>query len=310
MNDSQVMDMQMTPKEAPHASEPVPHPERVSVLYGDRLCTRCNYNLIGQPVLREPHYQLLIVRCPECATVASLQDYPQMGRWAGRWSVILNGLWLLVILAVTFAGFGAMVGPSAAFTEEVTDIYDNELRANWNDWYVATFDTAPTSSWWRPDKFDEWLAANPADQILANTGGLWAAIWHPELLFFLIPLSVAFVYGCFVSVGLIHLKRKMLMTLSVAVLGLGVMVMASVWWGVQEYPPNQFGDLSFVQVGLPLLAIVFTGCWMMITCGALAGRSIARMLVRIMLPPRLRLSVSVLWTTDGLEAPCREMIRT
>ena len=41
---------------------------------GDRFCTGCNYNLIGQRVVREEHYSLFIVRCPECATVASVQD--------------------------------------------------------------------------------------------------------------------------------------------------------------------------------------------------------------------------------------------
>ena len=66
--------------------------ERVSVTYGDRLCTHCHYNLIGQPVLREPYYSMLIVRCPECGTVAAMQEYPQLGRWANRWSVISDSL--------------------------------------------------------------------------------------------------------------------------------------------------------------------------------------------------------------------------
>ena len=60
--------------------------ERVSALDGDRLCTNCHYNLIGQPVLREPYYQMFIVRCPECATVAALQEFPPLGRWSHRWA--------------------------------------------------------------------------------------------------------------------------------------------------------------------------------------------------------------------------------
>ena len=61
----------------------------VSILVGDRLCTKCGYNLTGQPVLREPHYEMLIVRCPECGAVAALQEYPVLGRWAGRWAALL-----------------------------------------------------------------------------------------------------------------------------------------------------------------------------------------------------------------------------
>ena len=40
--------------------------QRIAILIGDRFCTRCAYNLVGQSVLREPHYNMLIVRCPEC----------------------------------------------------------------------------------------------------------------------------------------------------------------------------------------------------------------------------------------------------
>jgi hypothetical protein len=46
---------------------------RISTLIGDRLCIKCGYNLVGQPIMRETHYDMLILRCPECATVASVQ---------------------------------------------------------------------------------------------------------------------------------------------------------------------------------------------------------------------------------------------
>ena len=80
--------------------------ERLSVLVGDRLCTRCGYNLAGQPVLREPHYKLLIVRCPECADVASLQEYPLLGRWVGRWAAIIAAVWILVVIGMFIGSAG------------------------------------------------------------------------------------------------------------------------------------------------------------------------------------------------------------
>ena len=42
--------------------------ERIAVVTGTRLCIRCGFNLTGQMILREPAYDLLIARCPECGT--------------------------------------------------------------------------------------------------------------------------------------------------------------------------------------------------------------------------------------------------
>ena len=58
----------------------------VSVLTGDRACISCGFNLVGQQVTREPVYGMLLVRCPECNTAASLQEYPLLGKWASRWA--------------------------------------------------------------------------------------------------------------------------------------------------------------------------------------------------------------------------------
>ena len=61
---------------APSAGHRGPGPEtRVDVLSGDRCCARCGFNLYGQTIIREPHYGLLMVRCPECGTAAAMQEY-------------------------------------------------------------------------------------------------------------------------------------------------------------------------------------------------------------------------------------------
>ena len=91
--------------------------ERVSALVGDRLCTKCGYNLTGQPVVREPHYGMLIVRCSECATVASVQEYPLLGRWAGRWAMLAAAMWFAASTVFLFATGGAIFGFSMAIVE-------------------------------------------------------------------------------------------------------------------------------------------------------------------------------------------------
>ena len=54
------------------------------------------------------------------------------------------------------------------------------------------------------------------------------------------------------------------------------------------------GGLTGVTLGYLMIPL---------TAGLLLGRSLARLLVRALLPPRLRYSLALLWTTDGLELP-------
>ena len=65
-----------------------PTPRAVS---GDRFCTRCGYNLVAQPIVREERYEMLIVRCPECGAVAAIEQYPMLERWARRWAALSSG---------------------------------------------------------------------------------------------------------------------------------------------------------------------------------------------------------------------------
>jgi hypothetical protein len=37
--------------------------------------------------------------------------------------------------------------------------------------------------------------------------------------------------------------------------------------------------------------------------GVLLGRKLARLMVRLTLPPRMRTALAILWTRDGLPAP-------
>lgn len=85
---------------APAPSAPGP----CGVIRGERLCTGCSFSLAGQPVTRDPQYNLLIARCPECGTAASLQEYPGLSRWATRLAALCAvgyALAIIVLLAVT-----------------------------------------------------------------------------------------------------------------------------------------------------------------------------------------------------------------
>ena len=75
----------------------------LGVIRGERYCTACSFPLLGQPVTRDPRYNLLIVRCPECGTAASLLEYPNLSRWATRLAALLA-----VVYAITI--FGLLAG--------------------------------------------------------------------------------------------------------------------------------------------------------------------------------------------------------
>lgn len=102
-------------------------PERVSVVSGDRACGSCGFNLHGQNVVREPHYAMLMVRCPECGQVASLHEYPVLGPWAKRLGFVLAAGWLLAMLAAVVATTGALMGGSLISSRAVLSGVASEI---------------------------------------------------------------------------------------------------------------------------------------------------------------------------------------
>lgn len=83
---------------------------QVGVVELDRYCQRCGYNLITQPVRREPRLDVLIVRCPECGRFESTTDVHARRLWLSR----LLKVALVVWIAVALLSFGAACGLLAA----------------------------------------------------------------------------------------------------------------------------------------------------------------------------------------------------
>lgn len=291
----------------PVAKQSPPHSrgeERVSVMYGDRLCTTCHYNLIGQPVLREGHYNLLVVRCPECATMASLQEYPQLGRWENRWAIFLSGVWIILLLAFAAGGLGMTFGMSGGFTGETVYHFQDELRSHWETWHKAAYpDVSITSRWRNPDDFDEWMKLHPPSTMLAELGGAKKMLARPELLLYTFPIFAAGVMGIFWSVALLHRRRLTMLGASIGLLLIAGGLFGTAWWQIAQQSINSFDEIAWIQLGMPLMATVLLICWGLFTFMLMFGRSIARRLVRVLLPPGLRRPLSVLWLADGLTPP-------
>jgi len=112
-------------------------PHRVSVLVGDRFCATCGFNLVGQTVVREPHYHMLMVRCPECGTAAAMQEYPMLGRWANRWARVLAVLLLLVCTVFTIGASFACWGVSMPSVYAMVQPLSERLGEEHVKWQIA-----------------------------------------------------------------------------------------------------------------------------------------------------------------------------
>ncbi len=287
------------------------HEQRVSVLVGDRLCINCGYNLTGQAVLREPHYQMLIVRCPECATIASMQEYPLLGRWANRWAGVAAALWLGFLL-IMWVGSGAAMFGVAMWAEQLAPLkYADQLQLQWQQWAANQMpSTAPVRrmgiSGSTTDFSSWWALQDPAAKLSAAGGPLAAMDWKLMLLgspWLMVPL----IFGVFWAVALMNRKRVGLL-----IWGLMVMLVAGAFAALAIAAIRDDGRSGYAwsghfiaeqQVGPTALLMGLILQMPAMALGLIIGRPFARTMVRILLPPRLRNSLAMLWLCDDKPLP-------
>jgi hypothetical protein len=299
-----------TPPQAPPAAPGPPPPaatgangppeRRVSVLGADRACTRCAFNLFGQSVVREPHYGLLIVRCPECGTVASLQEYPLLGRWANRWAALLAGLWFLLITAGTLAvagvitgfTFGASLGASLDLAETIKNAYIAHETAQGKDPNAINW-------WWINDA--NWWQAQDKRKFIADAGGWLGAVRWRSFTIWLAGGAMLFVFASAWAVLMAH-RRGLRLVLTT----LPMLLFALVFWVLSQTGGSTFmstHDLAASMLWPVVLPLSLLCAAASLFAGVLLGRRLARLVVRAALPPRLRVPLSWLWTCDGLAPP-------
>lgn len=295
----------------PHNDAPgEPDEVCIAILSGDRLCVGCGYNLTGQRIIREPHHGLLIARCPECGQVTSIQEYPLLGRWATRWGVILATLWFILVLAAWPLSAMIMFGFAVETAEKGSLRYGGEIRRLYRDARTRS-PTAPQTTpagGTRPPTtatadFQAWWETQDQDVLLADSGGWFRAVDWRGLLMWLPAGLLAFALGWFWSIVLLHLRRRALLLWGVAVLALAaVFVMGVILdWSNDEYP--RAWDAGRAELGPPLLFLTLAWCAIALTAGLLLGRSLTRFMIRVLLSPRFRGPLAVVWTADGLAPP-------
>jgi|GEM_PF-1353801 len=348
----------------------------------DRACIGCGFNLFGQPVIKEEHYNLAIARCPECGEVAAIQTYPTMSHWVNRFRAIIGAGWVVTLIAaiainsliIMGMSFGAVDIASEKLSEEIgfahsrwveaqslaaieeqkrvrdsmnpvesePVVIESESSNTVEDPEVVTTDSAlqnrvsgsvattingitttvttesdgstttstsingvQTSSLmggsyrWTTIS-NNWIE-NELGPMLEQKGGLWANV-NREFLIMMIPIAiVSMIAGIFWSVALLGSRRRVAIIIPILVsfLALVLVVSTSLSDSMMSYASEVARDhLTFIIGPIMVICAAIFGL-----LGVYIGRSVARFVVLVSLPPRSRVSLSILWTRDGLALP-------
>jgi hypothetical protein len=280
----------------------------VGTIGADRVCIRCGFNLFGQNVINEPHYGLSICTCPECGQVASLQTYPLMSKWINRWRALIGTAWV-VLLVFVFLLQLSLVGTYAnSMSQEASMNLAIEIGKAYDEFEGTQGNTTQASSWaYMGEQRYSWLnmptdfANLTAPGIIEEQGGVLALLdWG--FMFYIIPVGIAaIVFGVFWSNALLGASRKratlvpVLMGVIIVLLGYIPEFYQPVQGSAQVFAMEYYE--SFITPFGMLVQLPF------ILFGIFIGRSFARLIIALTLPPRLRAPFSIFWTRDGLELP-------
>jgi len=321
----------LTKKQAHPQGQPTP----TTFITGDRLCASCGYNLIGQAISREPHYGLLIARCPECGVTAAVQEYPLLGRWAHRWALVLAAVWLLLMVAGWVGTSGMLMGLGLAASETAAQPYSSfiqqvfsqvESQAKLQAAAGTTPNSGPTTSL-PPGTiviqrsgglqqittiggllggsagFEKWWAAQDHADLLRQAGGWRVGLTAQTIVVWVFSALAMLAVGWVWATILVQLNRRRLLLWGGLILLLAAVFAAVpiieclttepswVWIAGRNQMTPSYLTMS--------MAIFFAG----LAVGLCTGRSVARFMIRMLLPPRMRYSLAVLWTCDGHDLP-------
>lgn len=274
----------------------------------DRPCARCGFNLFGQPIVREPHYGLVAARCPECGQLAALQEYPALGKWADRWAKLLAAAWVLVLIGALGALFGPMVGFNFVLLESSSNGLGHTIGSRFTEWQqsqsmgVIQQQVFYGSGAWTPVEVDWWQEHRT--QILEEFAADPRRVPQGATLVWVLLGLVCLCAGVFCSVSLLGARRRVALVIGAIPVVLAVSI---AWWSgpSMAWGTNTIMARDAARIELRSTVLPFTGALMTVALliGVWQGRRIARAVVRLSLPPRMRSALAILWTRDGLPAP-------
>lgn len=248
-----------------HCGDPI-----VAYVEVDRYCPKCAYNLRTQPVRRDGPTQLLVARCPECGSFEAVANTMTSAKpWLNRLAGLALLMWILILLSSIF-GFSLAQGAVSIATLE-----------GFTTWQQIQ---APSPTAGTRGTYQRVLRTDYRTREYKLIMGL-AIFGSFSLAFLLIALLV---------VACHHWRRPVFACFAVVHT---FVVSALVWEIWQADMPGLFdwGKQYIVGFAIVRLIAALLAVW--------AGRPLARLTVRILLPPRIRSTLAFLWLADGLEPP-------
>ncbi|UCE59961.1 MAG: hypothetical protein JSU63_21265 [Phycisphaerales bacterium] len=253
---------------------PRPHDRAIACIDLDRFCENCAYNLRTLPVHRDAHTGIPVVRCPECGQFQSANDgATALKPWLDRaTSLVLAGWILLIIFAFFMLGLGEG-SISYATLDELTLPGGYERRQ---------LGPGSTSFTWT-----------------GSYGPLEVETDYPMYGFFIalivsVSLAMAFAGGMVVVVVFPHWPRLAGAGLLLVMPLVAAAIVAVVWY---HEAPHLF------RWGLPYTVAHLCAQTVGGLAGVVFGRPLARLGVRVFLPPSVRPRLAYLWLADNKPLP-------
>ncbi len=240
----------------------------------DRYCPKCAYNLRTQPVRRDGPTQLLVARCPECGAFDAVAGTMTATKpWLSRLATLGLLMWILAVLGAIFglslAQGAVTIGTIAGFT-------------TWQQIQGPIVTTGSFRSTYQRVLKPDYRGRN-YDFIIT------LAVFGSFVLAFLLVAMLVVVCH--------HWGRAVVACFAVVHTSV---VSAFVWEIWEQDMPEliDWGKEYIVGFALVRLIGALSAVW--------AGRPLARLTVRIFLPPRVRSVLAFLWLADGLDLPRKE----
>ncbi|HUU82253.1 MAG TPA: hypothetical protein VM243_02000 [Phycisphaerae bacterium] len=238
----------------------------------DCFCEGCGYNLRTLAVHREPSTGIPVVRCPECGRFQAANNASTALRpWLRRLTSLLLAGWILGVVAGFFLLGMAEVGISQVMLDELTISGGTRVQRIGNTTIQTWVRTGPL----QPDTDYE-------DYNLVVTSILACSF------------GIAFACGLCAVVVCPHWRR-------VAHVGL-MLGMPLAAGGVVALYWSQQAPHLFVW-GVPYMASHASVQLLGGLAGVNFGRPLARLVVRVILPPAIRPSLAFLWLADDKPFP-------
>ncbi len=225
----------------------------------------------------------------------------------------------MVLLGALFAGSGILFGMSYGTAAAAADGFAEHVGRKHKEWYVGLSEAQKgTYPQWVRQQLEsevygnmvmivpEWWDGLDRRALFHEAGGWRGAVRWSALWMWVPVFLAAAAMGAFYSIALLGVRRRRLLFLALAPIGLAALFALLSFIGA---PSRAWGgmymssDLAQRLIGPGLIAMTLAFALPCLWLGVWSGRPLARTAARLLLPARLRTGLSVLWVADGLDPP-------